>query len=81
MDGQHTELIRALFRMARNDPEYAIMHGKYDEVEEQFSNMVMELPQQSQDLAWAFVCLSEEMNWRMLEIICEKMQIWRADVE
>lgn len=80
MDGQYTELIRTLFRMVRNDSEYAIMQEKHDRLEEQFSKMVMQLPQQSQDLAWEFVCHSEEMNWRMLEIICEKMQIWRADI-
>ena len=42
--------------------------------------MVMQLPQESQDLAWAFICISDEMNWRMLEIICEDMKLWRSDL-
>lgn len=80
MEGDHSKLIAALFQKARQDPKYARMGEEYSRLEERFSQMVMQLPQGSQDLAWEFVCLSDEMNWRMLEILCKEMKRWRADI-
>ena len=80
MEKPYLKLISALFQRARRDPVYASMAEEYAELEEQFSQMVMQLPQEDQDLAWAFVCHGEAMNWRMLEILCEEMQIWRSDL-
>lgn len=78
MDGKYTKLISSLFRMARQDPQYAKMGEKYNKMESQVSEILSRLPQEAQDVVWAYICHSEEMNWRMLEIICEKMEIWRA---
>lgn len=78
MDRKYTELISALFRMARQDPQYAQMGEEYNMLERRFSEMAGQLPQEDQDLAWEFICHAEAMNWRMLEIICEKMEIWRS---
>lgn len=80
MEGKYTKLITALFKIARQDPHYAQMGEEYRLLESRFSEMIMKLSQESQDLAWEFVTHSEAMNWRMLEIICENMQIWRADL-
>ena len=80
MEADYSKLIAALFRRARQDSQYAKMGEKYGRLEEQFSRMVMQLPQESQDMAWEFVCVSNEMNWRMLEIICEEMKLWRSDL-
>lgn len=80
MDGKYAKLISALFAMARQDARYAQMSEEYNALESRFSEVVMQLPPGAQDTAWEFICHSEAMNWRMLEIICEKMQMWRADL-
>ena len=80
MEGEYSKLIATLFQRARQDSKYKKMGEEYGRLEEQFSRMVMQLPQESQDLAWAFICISDEMNWRMLEIICEDMKLWRSDL-
>lgn len=80
MEGEYSKPIATLFQRARQDSKYKKMGEEYSRLEEQFSRMVMQLPQESQDLAWAFICISDEMNWRMLEIICEDMKLWRSDL-
>lgn len=80
MEGEYSKLIATLFQRARQDSKYKKMGEEYGRLEEQFSRMVMQLPQESQDLAWAFICISDEMNWRLLEIICEDMKLWRSDL-
>lgn len=80
MAGEYSKLISMLYKRARQDSAYAEMGEEYAELEEQFSQMVMQLPQEDQDLAWEFICHGEAMNRRLLEIICEAMQIWRSDL-
>ena len=80
MDGQYTKLIAMLYQRARQDPVYKNMGEEYTELEERFSQMVMKLSQEDRDLAWEFICHSEMMNRRMLEILCQEMQIWRSDL-
>lgn len=80
MDSRYSKLISMLFRRARQDSVYEKLGEEYTELEEHFSQMVMHLSQEDQDLAWSFVGLGEAMNRRLLEIICEEMQIWRSDL-
>lgn len=80
MEGQYSKLISMLYKRARQDTIYAKMGEAYTELEKQFSQIVMQLSKEEQDLAWAFICQGEMMNRRMLEIICEAMQIWRSDL-
>lgn len=75
MDKEYSARVSALFQRARQDTKYAKMEAEYKTMEEQYSQMVMQLPQNDQDLAWAFVCLSNDMNWRMLEILLEDRMI------
>ena len=80
MEGRYSKLTSMLFQRARQDPVYAKMGQEYAMLEECFSQMAMHLPQEDQDLVWSFICLGEAMNRRLLEIICEEMQIWRSDI-
>ena len=68
---QMSETILRLFREARKDPEYASMSKEYTVLEEQFALLTQKLPEKEQDLVWAFICISDAMNWRMLEWMCE----------
>ena len=80
MEGKYAKLISKLYQRARQDSIYAQMGEEYAQLEEQFSQMAMNLTQEDQDLAWEFVCHGEAMNRRLLEILCEEMQIWRLDL-
>ena len=81
MEGKYSKLISKLFQRARQDSVYAEMNREYATMEEQFSQLVLRLSQEDQDLAWAFVFQGEAMNNRLLEILCEEMQVWRADLQ
>ena len=64
--------IHSLFEMARRDPKYAVLHRRYKFYEGVMEYMSQKLTEEDQNILWEFICLSEDMNWRMLELICEK---------
>ena len=43
-------------------------------LEKQFSDMTTTLSREQEDLVWEFVCTSDELDRRLLEIACE--YIW-----
>ena len=67
--------INSLFRLSRKDPQYAEISEKYRQLEDDFGRITQKLTNEEQDIAWGFICTSDTMNWRMLEIICEKFDI------
>jgi len=75
MEQEMQERILALFRAVRRDRIYGDMSRKYEKLREEFELLVEGYPEKEQDILWAFVCHSEDMNWRMLEWLCERYQI------
>lgn len=75
MEKEIRERILALFRAVNRDRTYGNMAKKYEKLREEFEMLVLSYPEQEQDVLWAFVCHSEEMNWRMLEWLCERYDI------
>ena len=75
MDQEMRERILALFREVRRDRKYAALSEEYGKLWEAFESLVDRYPEEQQDILWAFVCLSEQMNWRMLEWLCERYDI------
>ena len=69
------EKIHRLFQMARKDPRYAAMTKEYNALEKKFSRMTQGLSPKDEDLAWAFVCVSDAMNYRMMELLVEIFDI------
>ena len=61
--------------MARQDPQYAAMTKEYKQLEKKFSRMTQSLLRKDESLAWAFVCVSDGMNYRMLELLVEQYNI------
>lgn len=61
-----------MFRNARMDVHYSELEEQYEKLGERFERMVQTLPQGEQDLVWEYICASEALNWRMLELILEK---------
>ena len=58
--------------MARRDLKYALLHRRYMFYEAVMEYMSQKLAEEDQNILWEFICLSEDMNWRMLELICER---------
>ena len=75
MDKEMLERILTLFREVRRDRKYAALSEEYNQLHDEFAKLVDGYPEAEQDILWAFVCLSEQMNWRMLEWLCDKYGI------
>ncbi|MBQ2920712.1 MAG: hypothetical protein IJE58_05975 [Oscillospiraceae bacterium] len=75
MNKEMRERILALFREVRRDRKYAALSKEYGKLRENFERLVDRYPVEEQDILWAFVCHSEDMNWRMLEWLCERYDI------
>ena len=71
----NADSIMAIFEYAKMDPKYAQMNGTYGVLEDLFDKCVAKLLKEDQDIIWGFLCLSEEMNWRILELLCERYNI------
>jgi len=67
--------LRALFAMAKKDTIYSEMCIKYQKLESDLERITQRLSSEEEDLVWAFVCLSDDMNLRIIEILCEKYEI------
>ena len=72
MNEEMREWIMAQFRAVRRDPRYAALSVEYEKLHDQFAVIADSLPEEEQDILWAFVTVSEEMNWRMLEWLRKK---------
>ena len=67
VDGK-MEMLR---RLAKADAKYREIEGTYLELERAFSEMTIRLTEEQQDIAWAFVCTSDELDRRLMEIACD----------
>lgn len=75
MEYEMQQRIQTLFRMVNREPGFAAMARKYEKLHRDFEQLVDTYPVEEQDILWAFVCHSEDMNWRMLEWLCERYDI------
>ncbi len=73
MDQLSAGRVRRLFQLAREDERYTELSMQHADMEEQFSRIVQALPEEEQDILWAFVCTSEALNWCMLDILSRKL--------
>ena len=75
MGSTKLEQVLALWKIARHDPKSCEIGKRYEAQEDVFSEMVAGLSKEQQDIAWDFVCTSDEVNHRLLELICECFHI------
>ena len=73
--------LRALFDLVRKDTIYSEMSKQYQKLESDFERIMQRLPSEEEDLAWEFVCLSDDINLRIIEILCEKFEIDFLEIE
>ena len=58
-----------IFREAREDAIYRKMKIRYSDLEEQVGLILQALPEHEQDIIWEFICLSDDMNLRIIEML------------
>lgn len=66
--------LEKLREIAKSDSNYRDILRRYLDLEKQFSDMTTTLPREKEDLVWEFVCTSDELDRRLLEIACK--YIW-----
>ena len=71
MSGTDDRKMEMLRRLAKADAKYREIEGTYLELERAFSEMTIRLTEEQQDIAWAFVCTSDELDRRLMEIACD----------
>ena len=64
--------VREMFAMARKDEKYAELTAEYEILEMEFAEIARKLSDAEQDILWGFVCTSDAMNWRILELVAER---------
>ena len=64
--------VREMFAMARKDEKYAELTAEYEMLEMEFAQIARKLSDAEQDILWGFVCTSDAMNWRILELVAER---------
>lgn len=57
--------------LAKCDRKYRDMEQNFMLLEEKFLEMVSRMTEEQQNLVWAFVFASEELDLRLFEIACE----------
>ena len=62
-----------LREIAKSDSSYSDILRRYLVLEKQFSDMTTTLSREQEDLIWEFVCTSDELDRRLLEIACKYM--------
>ena len=68
MSQKREQKLEMLRNLARGDGEYGRIEGEYQRLESAFAKMVNTLPRPQQNLIWAYVCTSNELDSRLLEI-------------
>ena len=58
-----------IFREAREDTIYRKKKIRYSDLEEQVGLILQALPEHEQDIIWEFICLSDDMNLRIIEML------------
>lgn len=65
------EKIKLLRLIANGDETYRRIMERYRTQEESFSQTAALLSDEQQDILWAFVLTSDELDHRLLEIACD----------
>lgn len=71
MEHTNPDPVRAMWKLARRDPKCREIGARYDALETAFGELVSGLSPQQQDIAWGFVSASDELDHRVMELMCE----------
>ncbi len=71
----HEEKLKRLQLIANADAKYRAIKTQYKVLENQFSKTAALLSDEQQDVLWAFVFASDDLDRRLLEIACDYIQL------
>ncbi len=71
----HEEKLKRLQLIANADAKYRALKTQYKVLENQFSKTAALLSDEQQDVLWAFVFVSDDLDRRLLEIACDYIQL------
>ncbi len=71
----HEEKLKRLQLIANADAKYRALKTQYKVLENQFSKTASLLSDEQQDVLWAFVFVSDDLDRRLLEIACDYIQL------
>lgn len=74
MSQKREQKLVMLRNLARCDGEYRRIEEKYQRLDGAFAKMVNTLSQPQQDLIWAYMCTSNELDSRLLDIACDYLE-------
>ena len=75
MNSRMDKRMRILRLLATLDDEYMQLQEEYKVWEEKFTQMAGTLTKEQQDVAWGYVCTSDALDHRLLEIACELLDL------
>ena len=75
MEHSSVDKVLAMWKLARQDPKCTAVGQRYDALEDAFSQFVAGLRKKDQDLVWSFVTTSDELDFCVMELMCEIFQI------
>ena len=75
MNGSKLEQVLAIWKIARHDSKALEIGRRYDEWEIKFTETVANLTTDEQNILWDFVTTSDELNHRVLELVCERFSL------
>ena len=71
---ERNQRVWELWDAGQRDPQYCALLEEMRPIERRYQQLLQTLSGEQQDVICDFVSLCEEMNWRILEIICEKRE-------
>lgn len=74
MDISVAQKKKLLQYLAKGDEKYRKLEREVVRMEEAFSELMRNMPDEQQDVAWGFVCMSNELDTRLLEFACTCME-------
>lgn len=67
---KHQELqLEELKKKARRDPSYAVHSSALGRTEKEFEEVLLDLPEHTQDVIWKYVLQCEDLSERMLRLV------------
>lgn len=79
MDRQLNLQLKELRLMGRRDETYKSLETEFMVLQKQLEKMASELTKEQQDLLWAYICTSDAMDYRLLEIACNLLNEQEGD--
>lgn len=66
--------MKQLREIGKMDPEYSALEVRFRKLHTEMEKMAATLSEKQQNLLWDYVCTSDAMDHRLLEIACQRIR-------